>query len=145
MRTDPSVLDLVRLSPDPVFPPGGEALYRQIALLTELKPDAEVLDVACGRGITTTYLASTFGAGAAGVDVDPHLIMDAEARARSLGLEVKVTFQMAPLDDLPYHDDVFDVSIGEVALAAEFDPAAAIRELARVTKPYGAVVLVQLV
>ena len=41
MAGAPSVLDLVRLSPEPVFPPGGEGLYRQIALLTELGIEAE--------------------------------------------------------------------------------------------------------
>jgi hypothetical protein len=39
----PSMLDLVRLSPAPVFPPGGEALYRQIARLVELERGREVL------------------------------------------------------------------------------------------------------
>ena len=62
MAGAPSVLDLVRLSPDPVFPPGGEGLYRQIALLTELGPDDLLLDAACGRGIGTEFLATTSGA-----------------------------------------------------------------------------------
>ena len=31
------MLDLVRLSPRPLFPPGGEPLYRQIAVLTGIE------------------------------------------------------------------------------------------------------------
>jgi hypothetical protein len=38
---------------------------------------------------------------------------------------------------------VFDLVIGDFGLAATADPAAAVRELARVTKPLGAVVLIQ--
>lgn len=144
-RRAPSVLDLVRLSSVPVFPPGGEGLYRQIALLTEMQQDHEVLDAACGRGLSTAFLAANYRVEATGIDPDSGLVYEAEQRARSLGLENLLSFQTARLDDLPYQNEMFDISIGEVGLGAEFDPAAAVRELARVTKPMGAVVLVQLV
>lgn len=141
----PSVLDLVRLSPEPVFPPGGEAIYRQIVLITELQPGQEVLDAACGRGLTTAYLAANHGVHGIGVDADPHLIAEAEQRARAMGLGDRVSFETVRLDDLPYQDGVFDVTIGEIGLGASVDPPTAIRELARVTKTLGLVVLVQLV
>jgi SAM-dependent methyltransferase len=141
----PSVLDLVRLSPEPVFPPGGEALYRQIGILTEMASGMEVLDAACGRGLTTAFLAANYGVHGTGIDADPVLIAEAEQRARTMSLEASLTFQTCLLDDLPFQDGVFDLVIGEVGLAASFDPAAAVRELARVTRPMGTVVLVQLV
>jgi SAM-dependent methyltransferase len=141
----PSVLDLVRISPDPVFPPGGEELYRQIALLIDLQVDDTVLDSACGRGITTEFLASTYGVEAHGLDPDEHLISEAEVRTRERGIAERVHFQTSPLDDLPYKDGIFDLAIGEVALGSLADPARAVRELARVTRPMGAVALVQLI
>ena len=141
----PSVLDLIRLSRAPVFPPGGEDLYRQIARLTELEEGQELLDAACGRGISTLFLVENYGVEGTGVDPDPALIRDAEGRARASGNEHRVTFQAAQLDDLPYRDGIFDVTVGEIALAASVDPARAIREMVRVTKPLGAVVLVQLI
>ena len=141
----PSVLDIVRLSPEPVFPPGGEALYRQIGLLTDLQAGQDVLDSACGRGISTTFLATHYGIDAHGVDEDPALIEEAEQRARAASLEGTLHFQCAPLDDLPYKDGIFDVTVGEVGLGLSTDPARAIRELVRVTKPLGFVVLVELI
>lgn len=138
------MLDLVRLSSTPVFPSGGKELYRQIARLTELGPESELLDAACGRGITTLFLAESCGSQAAGVDPNPLLIREAEERARAAGVDGRVHFQTAALDDLPYRDGIFDVSIGEIGLAAPADPAGAVRELVRVTKPLGSVVLVQL-
>ncbi len=141
----PSVLDIVRLSPEPVFPPGGEALYRQIALLTGLEPGQDVLDSACGRGVSTSFLAAHYGIDAHGVDPNPALIEEAEQRARAAGLEERLHFQCAPPDDLPYKDGIFDLSIGEVGLGLSKDPARAVRELARVTKPLGFVVLVELI
>jgi SAM-dependent methyltransferase len=141
----PSMLDLVRLSREAVFPPGGEELYRQIGRLTDLNEKHEVLDAACGRGISTAFLGSTFGVSGVGVDTDPVLVAEAERRAGEAGLEGRFTFQTTVLDDLPFRDDAFDVVIGEIGLAASADPARAIAELARVTRPYGCVVLVQLI
>jgi SAM-dependent methyltransferase len=141
----PSVLDLVRLSPDPVFPPGGEALYREIALQTELQPEQLVLDAACGRGITTHFLAANFGVEAYGLDADPALIEEAQRRTRAEQCADRLHCQDGSLDDLPYQSGIFDMTIGEVGLAASVDPAQAVRELTRVTRTKGSVVLVQLI
>jgi SAM-dependent methyltransferase len=141
----PSMLDLVRLSREVVFPPGGEALYRRIASLTELGQGMEVLDCACGRGVTTSFLAASSGASCVGVDPDAGLVAEAWRRAHAAEPEPLVSFEAAPLDDLPYRDGVFDVAIGELGLAAAADPARAVSELARVTRPFGHVVLVQLI
>ena len=140
----PSMLDLVRLSREAVFPPGGEALYRKIGLLTDLESGMEVLDAACGRGISSLFLARTFGVSGVGVDPDPVLIEQAIERTRVADASVPFTFETSPLDDLPFRDGIFDVSIGEVGLAATADPARAVAELVRVTRPLGSVVLVQL-
>lgn len=143
--TAPSMLDLIRLSPRLLFPPGGEELYRQIALLSDMGEGVEVLDVACGPAVALEYFVREYGVQGSGVDVDPALIEAAEARARKAELSDRLQFQTAPSDSLPYRDDVFDVSVGEIALAAHCDPGDALRELVRVTRPGGFVVLVQLV
>ncbi|HEU0054288.1 MAG TPA: methyltransferase domain-containing protein [Longimicrobium sp.] len=139
------MLDLVRLSREVVFPPGGEELYRQIASLTELHEGSEVIDVACGRGISTLFLAKSYGAQGVGVDPDRNLVDEAGHRARSDGLDTRFHFETAALDDLPYRDGIFDLAIGEIGLAASADPARAVGELARVTRPFGCVVLIQLI
>ena len=139
------MLDLVRLSPRPLFPPGGVELYRQIALLTDLSEGDEVLDVACGVGVTLEYFVREFGVHGSGVDPDPAMVERAEARVREEGLGEDLQFQHAPLDSLPYRDEIFDVSIGEMGLSARADYESAIRELVRVTRPGGSVVLIQLV
>jgi SAM-dependent methyltransferase len=141
----PSMLDLVRLSREGVFPPGGEDLYRQLGRLTDLQPSHEILDAACGRGITTAFLGQTFGVSGVGVESDPVLVAEAERRSRDAGLAGRFTFETARLDDLPFRDASFDVAIGEIGLAASATPERAVRELARVTRPHGCVVLVQLI
>lgn len=141
----PSMLDLVRLSTKRLFPPGGVELYRQIALLTEMSPSHEVLDVASGRGVPLEYFATEFGVVASGVDIDPAMVEEAEWSSRELQSGDRLQFQTGRSDGLPYRDEIFDIAIGEIGLANHCDPAEAVNELVRVTKPGGFVVLVQLV
>jgi ubiquinone/menaquinone biosynthesis C-methylase UbiE len=139
------MLDLVRLSHRRLFPPGGQDLYRQVARLTDLAPGMELLDVASGKGILLEYFAREYGIHGTGVEEDPRLIAEAERYMRTAGLGDVVSFQAASPDDLPFRDETFDVVVGEVGLAGRVDPKDAIRELVRVTRPGGQVVLVQLV
>ena len=139
------MLDLVRLSRRHLFPPGGVELYRQIALLTDLAPDLEVLDVACGHGVCLEYFVTEYGVHGSGVDYDPAMVDVSEERARKADLSERMHFQQADLAALPYRDEIFDVVVGELGLASRADPETAVRELVRVTKPGGRVVLVQLV
>ncbi|NNL29818.1 MAG: methyltransferase domain-containing protein, partial [Gemmatimonadetes bacterium] len=126
-------------------PPGGVELYRQIALLTEMSPGLEVLDVASGKGVPLEYFVKEFGVTASGVDIDPAMVEEAEDWSRELGAGQRLQFQSGRSDALPYRDEIFDVAIGEIGLANHCEPEDAVRELVRVTKPGGFIVLVQLV
>ena len=138
------MLDLVRLSPRPLFPPGGEDLYRQIAILTGMDEGSEVLDVGCGAAVSLEYFVREYGVLGSGVDADRHLVDKAVDRARATGLSTRMQVQEARPDRLPYVDEIFDVTVGELGMTAHADPAAAVQELVRVTRPGGFVVLVQL-
>jgi ubiquinone/menaquinone biosynthesis C-methylase UbiE len=139
------MLDLIRLSPRLLFPPGGVDLYRQIALLSEMSEGDEVLDVACGKGIPIEYFVREHGVHGSGVEADARLVAEAEERSKAEGLSSNLQFQTGRYDSLPYRDEIFDVAVGELGIAAHADPADVVRELVRVTKPGGVVVLVQLV
>jgi SAM-dependent methyltransferase len=141
----PSMLDLVRLSARRLFPPGGVELYRQIALLTEMTEGLEVLDVAAGRGVPLEYFVREFDVTGSGVEIDSEMVDEADDWTRELGAGDRLQFQSGRSDRLPYRDQIFDIAIGEIGLANHCEPADAVRELARVTKPGGFIVLVQLV
>ena len=112
----PSMLDLVRLSPRRLFPPGGEDLYRQIALLSHLSPGQDLLDVACGKGIVLEYFVREYEVHGTGVEEDSHLLDLAEAHLRETGLAGAANFQKASPSDLPFRDGIFDVVVGELGL-----------------------------
>ena len=139
------MLDLVRLSPRRIFPPGGVDLCRQIAVLTEMSEEDEVLGVACSKGVSLGYYVDEVGVTASGVENDPRMVEEAEAWAREAGVAGRLQFQSGRSDALPYRDEIFDIAIGEIGLANHCEPHDAVRELVRVTKPGGFVVLVQLV
>jgi SAM-dependent methyltransferase len=139
----PAVLRLVQMAVLGRWRATGEELYREVARLTEVAAGADVLVSGCGDGVTAEWLATRTGAHVTGVDSDAERLECAEGRCRSGMRAVSVTYQQAPLDDLPFENNVFDVAIGEPALASAADSARAVAELVRVTKPMGQVVLLQ--
>lgn len=141
----PSILELIHLGKRRFFPPYGEDLYRRVAILTGFGPGVEVLDVECGNGMALEYLAREHGVQGTGVAADSHLVSRVREHFREAGLAGDLTLQEASPADLPFRDETFDVAIGEVGLAASARPEEAIRELVRVLRPGGRVVLIQLV
>lgn len=141
----PSMLDLIRLSPKLLFPPGGRDLYRQVALLADLSEDDEVLVVGSANGVTVHYFVTEHGIQGSGVDFDELMVKGAANRARDEDLSGRLQYQHAPLDRLPYRDEIFDVVVGELGLTARTEPDDAVRELVRVARPGGRIVMIQLV
>ncbi len=141
----PSAVGLTRLSTRLSFPPGGELLYRSILRDVQLSDSSEFVMVPCGRGRSALFIAESTGAAGAGADPDAVMVEVATRRVRRAGLAARLHFETAPVEELPYQDAVFDLALGEIELGAARDPKAAVRELVRVTRPGGTVILVQLV
>jgi len=93
-------------------------------------PEDTVLDVACGTGAVTLELVRRYGCHVVGVDQSPEML--AAARAR-VGPEVKL--QEARAEELPFADGTFDGLTFTYLLRYVDDPAATMRELARVVRP----------
>jgi SAM-dependent methyltransferase len=91
------------------------------------------LDAGCGGG-TAALFAAQRGAVVSGLDAAPGLIDVARVRVP------EGDFRVGDLEELPYLDASFDVGFACNSLQYAADPRAAVRELARVTKPGGAVV-----
>ncbi len=106
-------------------------------LLPRLAPDARVLDVGCGPGTITNGLADRVPQGrVTGVDAAPGIVEQARAAA---GQRANLDFAVADVYSLDYPDDSFDVVHAHQVLQHLGDPVAALREMARVTRPGGLV------
>jgi SAM-dependent methyltransferase len=96
-------------------------------------PDARLLDVGCGSGLTLV-LAAERGAVPSGVDISPGLLDIARDRLPQADL------READMESLPFGDGAFDAVTGVNAFQFAGDPRRALREAARVTRPGGRVV-----
>lgn len=102
---------------------------------------ARILDAGCGDGALVCALASR-GAEATGVDPDPAMLAAARSRAAIAG--DRATFIEGRVERLPFPDASFDVVASITVLCFVPDAAGAVREMARVLRPGGRLVLGEL-
>jgi tocopherol O-methyltransferase len=87
----------------------------QIELIEEMlnwagvKQAEKILDVGCGIGGSSLYLAQKFNARAVGITLSPVQASRATERAREAGLANEVQFQVADALEMPFADDSFDL------------------------------------
>ena len=107
-------------------------------LLATLRPGLDLLDVGCGPGTITVDLAQRVAPGrVVGVDVSPEPLNEARAAAERAGAQV--TFVVGDVYALDFPDANFDVVHAHQVLQHLTDPVAALREMARVCRPGGAI------
>jgi demethylmenaquinone methyltransferase/2-methoxy-6-polyprenyl-1,4-benzoquinol methylase len=104
----------------------------------EVVPEATVLDVACGTGAVATEIVRRYGARVVGVDQSAAMLE--EARRRVGGA---IELHEARAEALPFEDASFDALTFTYLLRYVDDPAATMRELARVVRPGGRVAMLE--
>lgn len=116
----------------------------QAALLAAggIAHDEQVLDVACGNGQITLPAAEAVGAQGSviGVDLSQRMVDTAGQRARQRQLS-NVSFARMDAAQLALPAGRFDLVLCSLGLMYVPDPAQALREMARVLRPGGRVVL----
>lgn len=114
---------------------GNEALRR-----VGLGSDMRFLDVACGTG-ALSIPAAQLGAQVLSTDLSPTMIERVVARAQKEGLS-NLEARVMDGHALDLEDDTFDVSGSQYGVMLFPDLPRGVREMARVTKPGGRVVMV---
>lgn len=100
--------------------------------------DQLVLDVATGTGLVAQALVRQYGCEVVGVDQSQQMLAAAHARlARDPELDRRVSFVEGEAERLAFGDGAFDHLTFTYLLRYVEDPAATMRELARVVKPGG--------
>jgi len=104
----------------------------------DARPGERVLDVATGTGMVARDLVRRYDVEVVGLDQSPQMLAAARARlARSPELAARVTLLEGQAEQLPFADGAFDHLTFTYLLRYVDDPAATLRELARVVKPGG--------
>lgn len=133
------------------YGPGGklrkDRRIAQIDLIEELLAWAGVeqadciVDVGCGIGGSSLYLAAKYGAQVDGVTLSPVQAARATARSREAGFGDRARFQVADALHLPFADDTFDLVWSLESGEHMPDKAAFLQECYRVLKPGGVFIL----
>jgi demethylmenaquinone methyltransferase/2-methoxy-6-polyprenyl-1,4-benzoquinol methylase len=102
------------------------------------RADDRVLDVATGTGLVSRELVRRYGCCVVGLDQSPEMLARAGARLADDGeLAKRVSLVAGEAESLPFGDGEFDDLTFTYLLRYVEDPAATMRELARVVKPGG--------
>lgn len=107
-----------------------------------LQPGMQVLDVAAGTG-GLSIPAARAGAQVVATDISPAMVERLEMRARDEGL-TNLTASVMDGHALDLEDDSFDIAASQFGVMLFADLPRGLRELTRVTRPGGHVVLITL-
>lgn len=120
----------------------------QIDLIEELLSWAgvetadSVLDVGCGIGGSSLYLAAKFNARATGITLSPVQAARATERAKEANLSHNTQFLVADAQAMPFDDDTFDLVWSLESGEHMPDKTKFMQECYRVLKPGGTLILV---
>jgi 2-polyprenyl-3-methyl-5-hydroxy-6-metoxy-1,4-benzoquinol methylase len=107
-----------------------------VPLLRHLK-EATVLEIGCGAGGFADWMAAQGAESVVGQDLSPLVI----GRATEQFSRTNLAFSVGDIQDIKFDDDRFDVVVSCETIEHVPAPAEAVRELARVLRPGGSLLL----
>lgn len=134
---DPDRLSIEDLAPVDEFHIRGRNATVELARDLIIDGSMQVLDVGCGLGGASRYLAKEFGCRVTGLDLNAEYCRVAADLTRRLGLDSLVTFQQGDALSLPFPDSSFDILWTQHTSMNIPDKPGLYRELFRVLKPGG--------
>ncbi len=118
-------------------------MEQEVAARLGLPSGALVLDAGCGMGQVARTLAVSHGWRVEGIDILDGELEHATRRSRVEGLEGRTRFRWGSYQEIPFEDAHFDGVYTTETLSHSADFRRALRELHRVLKPGGRVVLAE--
>jgi ubiquinone/menaquinone biosynthesis C-methylase UbiE len=121
----------------------GQDLQHLAALAATLSAGARVLDLGCGAGHASFAMAPHVGEVVA-YDLSRDMLAVVRDAAAQRGLP-SVRTEQGPAEQLPFEAGAFDLVVSRYSAHHWSDPAAALREAARVLKPGGCLCFIDVV
>jgi phosphatidylethanolamine/phosphatidyl-N-methylethanolamine N-methyltransferase len=119
---------------DWVFSPGRAAAVKQL----DLQRSDSVLEVGIGTGLNLPLYPATTRL--TGIDLSQEMLDKAVERVQSLAMP-NVTLKVMDATSLDFGDNEFDKAVATYTISAVPDPVAVLREMRRVVKPGGVIVI----
>ena len=119
---------------------------RKMAIkLSNFKPGQKALDLATGTGdfAFQLYNQADGKSKVIGVDISDRMLAVAKFRSKKVGINGDITFQLADMNELPYKDNTFDMCSIGYGIRNVHDPLKVLKEIARVTKRNGYLLIVE--
>src|SRR5256884_7814740 len=134
--------DIEHLTPDDLAPvdefhSGGRNATVRLAQLAQINGSHRVLDVGCGIGGPSRYLASKFGCQVTGLDLTQEFVALAAMLAQRTRLADKVTYRQGNALAMPFPDASFDLVWSQNAAMNIADRDRLYGEMRRVLAPAG--------
>lgn len=125
------------LAPLDQFHVRGLAATQELASSMNIASGASILDIGCGVGGASRFLAASYDARVTGIDLSPAFIEAASALSVRAGLSDRTTFRVANALDLPFEASTFDDAWTQHAAMNIRDRARFYSEVFRVLKRGG--------
>jgi phosphatidylethanolamine/phosphatidyl-N-methylethanolamine N-methyltransferase len=119
---------------DWIFHPGREAAIR----LCDIRPGQHVLEVGIGTGLNLPLFPRR--ARITGIDLSEEMLRKAKERVQELGLS-NVTLRAMDATVMDFPENAFDSAVATYTISAVPDPVGVLREMRRVVKPGGNIVV----
>jgi len=117
-------------------------LTRKLLGFVELNGKQDFLEVGCGNGMVSKYLARNYGGSVVGIDVDPEQI---ELANKYIGEIPDIRFLEADATSLPFEDNSFDIVLSFGVLHHIYNWLDALKEIKRVLRAKGYLVYADIV
>ena len=114
--------------------------FRCVSRLLDSEPNSAVIDLGCGYGLLSTWLASN-GFRAIGVDVKQNKVKFAKRTAKILHIRDKASYIVASVCNLPFREKSFDYSFCLDVIEHVPNDLVALSEVSRILKPKGELIL----
>ena len=114
--------------------------FRHVSKLLDTKAGHVIIDLGCGYGLFSTWLAS-MGVRVIGIDTDSDKIKFAQKTAKILHIRNRSSYVMASVDSLPFKEKSFDYLLCLDVIEHIPNDLNALSEMSRILKPSGILIL----